>query len=276
MLNPTLNFGFWDISSAGGGACRRRPLPARTQVATGLLSTASLGVQREFRERASLISYVGSQSRHLPRRSNLNYIPYGLAFKASAQDPTKYANGVIPATEPGLPAVYSAANLSFTGANSLSVDFLRAYQGYGDITFNNFDGNATYNSLQISAQRRFSRGLTFGVAYTLSKVTTTVSDSTTLTNIFDARAYDYALAAFDRTHFFVANFVWNLPKGSQWLGHNTVSRAVFDHWTLSGITSIASGNPAELALTIAGVDAGTRLLGASSGGNLAGQQPRLS
>ena len=146
----------------------------------------------------------------------------------------------------------------------MSVDFLRPYQGYGDITYNNFDGNSTYNSLQVSAQRRFSKGLTFGIAYTLSKVTTTVSDSTTLTSIINPRAYDYALANFDRTHFFVANFVWGLPKGSQHLGNNWLSRAVFDNWTLSGVTTIASGNPAELALTLSGLDAGTRLLGASS------------
>ena len=182
---------------------------------------------------------------------------------------------MIPATEPSLPTAYSGANLSFSGANSLSVDFLRPYQGFGDITYNNFDGNSTYNSLQISVQRRFSKGLTFGVAYTLSKVETTVSDSTTLTSIIDPRAFDYALAAFDRTHFFVANFVWGLPKGSQFLGHNALSRAVFDNWTLSGVTTIASGNPAELGLTLTGQDAGTRLLGASSSGNLGGQQPRI-
>jgi hypothetical protein len=75
------------------------------------------------------VSFVGSQSRHLRRRSNLNAIPYGLTFKASAQDPTKFAGGVIPATEPGLPTAYSGAKLSFSGANALPVDFLRPYQG---------------------------------------------------------------------------------------------------------------------------------------------------
>jgi hypothetical protein len=73
----------------------------------------------------------------------------------------------------------------------------------------------------------------------------------------------------------VANYVWNLPKGSGLLGDNWLARAVFDNWAISGISSIGSGNPAELGLTISGQDAGNRLLGAYSTGNLSGQQPRL-
>ena len=157
----------------------------------------------------------------------------------------------------------------------MPVDFLRPYQGYGDITYNNYDGNSSYKSLQVSAQRRFSKGLTFGIAYTLSRVTTTVSDNTTFTNIVSSRAFDYALAAFDRKHFFIANFVWGLPRGSQWVGHNGISRALLDNWTLSGVTNVATGNPAELGLSLNGQDAGNRLLGAYSAGNLSGQSPRL-
>jgi hypothetical protein len=278
VLNPTLTFGsLQDIVAGGGGALSPSVIGGTNTSGDwpGVYSY-SIGVQRELWGQTVVdVTYVGTQSRHLPRRSNLNSIPFDAAFKASGQDPTKYAGGVIPATEPGLPAAYSAANLSFSGANSLAVDFLRPYQGYGDITYNNYDGNSTYNSLQVSAQRRFSKGLTFGIAYTFSKVTTTVADSTTLTNLISPQAYDYALATFDRTHFFVANFVWNLPKFSRRFGNNFMSRAVFDNWILSGVTTIATGTPAELGLSISGVDAGIRLLGASSAGNLGGQQPRL-
>src|SRR5262249_7394466 len=221
------------------------------------------------------ISYVGSQSRHNPRRSNLNAIPYSTTFKAGAQDPTRYAGGVIPATEPGLPTAHQAAGLSFSGQFALPVDFLRPYQGYSDITYNNFDGNSTFDSLQASLQRRFSKGLTFGISYTYSRVRTTVPDETTFTNVADPRGYDYALATFDRTHFFTANFVWNVPNGSRLTGHHWLARAVHDNWTLSGISTVASGNPSELVMSIAGQDSGNRILGAYSAGNLSGQQPRL-
>ena len=48
----------------------------------------------------------------------------------------------------------------------------------------------------------------------------TISDETTFTHVSDSRSYDYSLANFDRTHYFVANYVWNLPKVSQRLGAN--------------------------------------------------------
>lgn len=277
VLNPTLNFGLLQDITPGGGVLSPSTVGGTDKGGDfPAVYTYSLGVQRKLWFQTVVdVSYVGSQSRHLPRRSNLNAIPFGTTFRAAAQDPTKYAGGIIPTTEPNLPTAYQAAQVSFSGTNALSLDFLRPYQGYGDITYNNFDGNSTYNSLQVSVQRRFTRGLTFGIAYTLSKVTTTISDSTTFTNITDPRAYDYGLAAFDRKHFFVANFVWELPKGSRFLGHNEFSRAVFDNWTLSGITSIATGNPAELTLSLSGIDAGNRLLGAFTNGNLGGQQPRL-
>ena len=59
----------------------------------------------------------------------------------------------------------------------------------------------------------------------------------------DPQAYDYALASFDRTHYFVANYVWNLPKGGKLLGGGGFARALLDNWTISGVSWIASGNP---------------------------------
>ena len=45
--------------------------------------------------------------------------------------------------------------------------------------------------------------------------------------------------------------------------------------TLLGLWSVASGNPAELGLSVSGQDAGNRILGAYTNGSLAGQQPRF-
>jgi hypothetical protein len=278
VFNPTLNFGYLqDIQPGGSGALSPSAIAGVDRKGDwGAVYSYSIGAQRElWKDTVIDVAYVGTQSRHLPRTSNLNAIPYGTTFKAPAQDPTRFANGVIPATEPGLPAAHQAANLSFSGQFALAADFLRPYQGYSDITYRSFDANATYNSLQVSLQRRFARGLTLGVAYTLSKAETTISDESTFTHVSDPRGYDYGLAAFDRTHFFVANFVWDLPRGSRLVGDHWLTRAAFDNWTISGISTIASGNPAELALSIAGQDAGNRLLGTYTAGNLSGQQPRL-
>ncbi len=277
-LTPTLNFGYLqDIQPGGSGALSPSSVTGISRVNDWpVIYSYSLSVQRElFKDTVIDVAYVGNQSRHLPRRLNLNALSNGTTFTAAAQDRTRYANGVIPTTEPGLPAAHAAASLGFSGQFALAADFLRPYQGYSDIIYNSFDANSTYHSLQISLQRRFASNFTMGIAYTLSKVMTTSSDDGTLTHATDPRGYEYSLANFDRTHYFVANYVWNLPRGSKLLGENPLTRAVFDNWTISGISSIGSGNPAELGLTIAGQDAGNRILGAYSAGNLSGQQPRL-
>ena len=278
VLNPNLYFGYLgDIQSGGSGALSPTAVSGVDEIGDwGVIYNYSLGVQRELWKGTVIdVAYVGSQSRHLPRTSNLNAIPLGTTFQPWAQDPTRFANGVIPASETGLPLAHQAAGVSFSGQYALSQDFLRPYQGYGDITYKSFDANATYNSLQIGFQRRFAQSFNLGIAYTLSQTMTTSSDETTFTNTANARGYDYALANFDRTHSFVANYVWNVPKGSRLFHDHMVAKVIFDDWTVSGISSIASGNPAELGISISGQDVGNRILGAYSNGNLSGQQPRF-
>ncbi len=279
VLQPTLSNGYLNqIVPGGSGALSPLTVSGVAEKMTfPSVYSYSIGVQHNVGKGIVFdVSYVGSQSRHNPRRTNLNAPAYGIGFTAAAQDPTKYAGGVIPSVQPSLPSAYSAAGLSFSGANALATDFLRPYQGYSDITYYVFDGNSTYNSLQASLHRRFAKGLTTDIAYTFSRVTTTVSDDSTYTNILSPSKFDYALANFDRTHAFVWNLVYDVPSPGRFLGGgNRFTKAVTDGWELSGITTISSGSPTELALTISGQDAGLRLLGTSSAGNLSGEQPRF-
>jgi hypothetical protein len=235
----------------------------------------SIGVQRDLGAGIVVdVAYVGTQSRNNPRQTDLNAVPYGAMFTRDGQDPTRYG-GTVPAVEPNLPPAHRDAGLSFSGVNGLNPDLLRPFQGYGSMRFRSFDSKASYNSLQVALQRRFSGSLTFGLSYTLSRAKTDSAGTTDATHPFDKNAYDYALASFDRTHYFVANYVWNVPKGGRLLGGGRLARALLDNWTLSGIAWIATGNPIELAVNIAGVNATQRLLGTDAGGNAGGLQPRL-
>ena len=277
VFNPTLVNGFLqDITSGSSGALAPQTVVGVDPNAKWpAVYSYSAGVQRDIGRGITVdVAYVGSQSRNNPRRLNLNAVPYGTTFTAAAQDPTRYATGTVPSTEPGLPAIYQSAGLPFTGQFALPIDFLRPYQGYGDITYFAFDGRTSFNSLQASINRRFSKGLSFGVSYTLSRATTTVSDDGTFTNP-DPEAYDSGLATFDRTHYLVINYVWNVPSGGKLLGNSWLARGLLDNWTLSGISWMASGTPAELTLSINGQDAGNRLLGTYTAGNSSGLQPRF-
>jgi len=277
VLQPSLQYGYLqDIQPGGGGILSPLTVTAVTKnMSFPHVYSYSIGVQRNIGLGTVIdVSYVGSKSRDLPRKDNLNTPPYGITFKASSQDPTKFAGGVIPATEAGLPSIYSTAGVSFSGTNILGTDFLRPYQGYSDITYYNFDADADYNSLQVGVNRRFSQGITFGLAYTWSKTMTTISDDGTMTRLVNPQ-WDYQLASFDRTQYVVGNFVWDLPKGSKLVGGSKAAGLFLDHWILSGATTLASGMPADVGLTISGQDAGTRLLGTPTSGNLSGQQMRF-
>jgi Carboxypeptidase regulatory-like domain/TonB-dependent Receptor Plug Domain len=235
----------------------------------------SIGVQKDIGWDMSVdIAYVGTQSRHNPRQTDLNAVPYGAMFLRENQDPTRY-NGTVPAVEPTLPAAHAAAGLPFSGATPLNVNLLRPYAGYGSLRSRLFDSKASFNSLQASVQRRFSRNLSFGASYTLSQAKTDSAGVGDATSPFDLAGYDYALANFDRTHYFVVNYVWNVPAGSRLLGGGLLARGLLDNWTLSGISWISSGNPAEMGLSISGINVTNRLLGTDSGGQAGDLQPRF-
>jgi len=207
----------------------------------------SLGIQRSLPGQITLdVSYVGSQSRHLVRTRNLNALPYGTLFTRAAQDPSKFPGGVVPAVEPNLPPAYANAGFSFSGAYAYdNPNYLRPYKGYQRIQYYTFDGNSNYNSLQVSANRRFGNNLTFGVAYTFSKTLVTANGDEDWINPTGDPRYDYRLASWDRPHVLAINYVVDLPKFSRtfdwpdWVGKIT------DGFQLSGITQVMSGAPIE-------------------------------
>lgn len=212
------------------------------------------------------VSYVGTLSRHLGLVRNLNAIPYGATFRRENQDPTRFAGGVVPAVEPNLPAVYAQAGLSFSGTFAKRAEFLRPFPDYNAINFREFVGTANYNALQVTANRRFSKHLTFGLAYTWSKNLTTANNDTETVHPFDTRRYDYRLAAFDRPHVLVANYVYDLPAFSRWLGGNKLLKLALDGYQLSGISTFSSGPPNELGFGIQGINAGQRVTGSYTEG----------
>jgi hypothetical protein len=100
VLNPTLYYGYLqNIQSGGSGYLSPSAVSGVDKVGDwGAIYSYSMGVQRElWKDTVIDVSYVGSQSRHLPRTINLNTIPLGTTFQKWAQDPTRFANGVIPA-----------------------------------------------------------------------------------------------------------------------------------------------------------------------------------
>jgi hypothetical protein len=173
---PTLQSSFGNgVLSNIVGASRDGKVPT--------VSSFSLGVQRDLGKGMMLdVAYVGTLSRHLVTSRDINAEPYGTLFSSAAQDPNcSIFSGSVPAVQPNLQPQYSAAGYDFNGwcaygAANYENNYLVPYKGYGQISYLEFGGTANYNSLEVSLQRRFSRGLTFGAVYTYSKALTTAVD----------------------------------------------------------------------------------------------------
>jgi hypothetical protein len=140
----------------------------------------------------------------------------------------------------------SGATITFEGrARYLGFDVPEAIM-LGNSAYSN------YHSGQISATKRFSRGMEFNLAYTYSKSmdnasadpgSTAGSGKPDLPNVgftsqgdaFNTRA-NYAPSDFDRTHRFSASYVLQIPR----FGLNT---EWVRGWTLSGFYQVQSGVP---------------------------------
>jgi outer membrane receptor protein involved in Fe transport len=226
----------------------------------------SLSVQRDIGFGTVVdVSYVGTLSRHLFQQRNLNAIPYGFLFTKAAQDPTQFPGGVVPDVDPDLPSTYRAAGLAFDGSKALPDNLLKPYPGYAAINYREPSGSSNYNSLQLSVNRRFSRGLTLSAAYTWSKALGTSSGDNAgdfdLVNPFNTRLYDYRLLSFDRAHTFVATYVYELPRLGSRLGNTRLTRGLLNGWQVSGVTSLISGTPFELGVTVGGQNANQLITG---------------
>jgi len=183
----------------------------------------SFGVQRDVGHQTVVdVAYVSTLGRHLRQQVDINQIPYGARFQPQNQDST-------------------------TG-RPLIDNFFRPYRGYTSINYRENAGTSNYHSLQVQANRRFSRGVQFGGSWTWSKTMDfTSTDDGTWATYAPRRIWHYGKAAFDRTHVVAINWLWELPRASR-MWNNLLVRGAFDDWQVSGIITFASGAPFGISL----------------------------
>src|SRR5262245_45633808 len=132
---------------------------------------------------------------------------------------------------------------------------MRAIRGYGSITQRGDYGWRTYHSLQLSVQRRMSRGLSFGFTDTIS-----LSDRQNVLPRFQHDAQgnislrsDQAQAdkllgdSLTPTHTARTNVIWQLPNLTRGNGIFKAVGAVVNDWQLAGVWSATSGTPYSVA-----------------------------
>ncbi len=167
------------------------------------------------------VGYIGSLGRALSWTRNLNAIPFGANFDRRNFDPT--------------------TNRPYAST------FLRTYRGYEDINYWEPGGTSNYHSLQVTANRRFQRGLQFGAAWTWSKAMDyTDADGQAVSPLVNPRVWNYGLAGFDRTHVVKLNFLYDVPKAPV---QSVIAKRILHDWQISGITSFISGAPASVGFS---------------------------
>jgi hypothetical protein len=187
----------------------------------------SLGIQQDIGLKTVMeVSYVGSFTRHLGERRNINGVPDGARLGTNNIDPV-------------------------TG-NRLGNDFLRPFRGYADINLVTWSGTSNYNSLQVQVNRRYTQGFQYGVAYTYSKSLDYANDdSDDVSFPRPYKAFNYGPSNFDQTHILTFNYIYDVPGLSRrW--QNAFARIALDGWQISGTTSYASGKPKALTVTYTG------------------------
>ncbi len=179
----------------------------------------SLSVQRDLGGGIIAdVGYVGSLGRHLWRQRDLNWIPLGANFRPENRDPSN-------------------------PASPLPSSFLRPYTGFATIPRIEYDATSNYHSLQVTANRRFTRGLQFGASWTWSKTMDYGQGSTQTPGMISSQLparWFYSLADVDRTHLLKINWVWDIPRLPL---SGRFFNAALNGWQISGIASFLSGNP---------------------------------
>lgn len=233
-FQPRLNFG--RLQDIGTGNLLLAPPGLEARDVVGKIPTTyswNFGIQQKLALDSVLdISYVGSGGRHLLRARNLNAIPYGATFQPQNQDPTRS-----PSATPG--------------ASALTAEFLRPYPGFADIRLLETAENSNFHSLQTSVNRRFSKGLQAGFAWTWSKALGTASDDFAFSRIDENnKRANYGRQNFDRRHNLTVNWTYELPRMT---AHRAFGTVVND-WQLSGIYRYQSGAPYGVGFNIPGVN----------------------
>jgi hypothetical protein len=172
---------------------------------------------------------------------NLNAVDIGAAYLPQNQDPTLAGSTAVP------------------GAAAYTQNLLRPFRGLSSINQNTTDFWDLYHSLQVSLNRRFRNGFSFGGNYTwgisltgntgLQQRLQHAADGTFSLRA-DQAAYEELNKYLDRRpHYLKANAVWDLPNVHASGGLARAMGHVINDWQIAGVLTAGSGTTYDLSYT---------------------------
>ncbi|QHN02907.1 hypothetical protein FTO74_05625 [Granulicella sp. WH15] len=107
-------------------------------------------------------------------------------------------------------------------------------------------GNSQYDSLQMTLNKRLSKGIQVQVSYVWSK---NYDNNSNHQDSYRPMA-DYAISYQDIRQRFVASYIYKLPFGRGQIFGNNISRledVLFGGWQVNGITTLQGGTPLQIS-----------------------------
>ena len=215
VSNTTISKTSFDSPGNGVPTLSSAPLvlhAAQPNATTPYLQTWNLDVQQQVALNTVIdIGYFGNRGVHQGANEDINQPMPGEYVTA----------GIVPGNH-------------VTTGNSVLLNQIRPYKGYGPI--DSFDQifSSNYNGLQMSFTKRLSNGNIVGINYTWSRSLSNIGTPQSIYNL----ASEYGPTSFNRTNILNANFVYILPffRSQQGLvGH------ILGGWQTTGIVSYGSG-----------------------------------
>ncbi len=225
VFTPTQYYGTFADIQATATAGLLAPSGNITSLATAghqqSVYNYNLNITRQLSKSTLIdIGYSGSLGRHQLWQRNINPVPLGAQFltlNPQNRDPT-------------------------TTNNALAANFLRKYQGYGDINLYEFANSSNYNGVLASIRQRFGRGFNFSASYTFSKALDAADQyNNTVSPFLDPRSRNYGPAGFDRRQVFNTNFYYMVPKLSK--NSPNAVRLMANGWEVAGVVRFNTGGP---------------------------------
>jgi carboxypeptidase family protein len=197
-----------------------------------------LSLQRELPGGwAAEVAYVGNRGTHIEVGRNLNVTPQ--RYLSPDGSTGNYLTQEIPNPFAGL--MPANANAALRATNIARQRLLRPFPQFDEVNTTTNEGYSWYHSLQVSMNKRFSKGYTLGANYTYSKF----MQATEFLNQDDLRPHEIISDA-DRPHRFSLSGIYELPfgKGRALLADvNKAASYVISGWQISGVYQYQNGAP---------------------------------
>ncbi len=121
-----------------------------------------------------------------------------------------------------------------------NVNALRPYKGFAEIQEEESNVNSMYNSLQISWNRAFSQGYSFGVTYTLAKSFDNSSNYRDIVPDTYNTSNLWAPSEYDIRNVVIVNYMYDLPI---FKSQSNLAGKLLGGWEITGSAQFQTGTP---------------------------------